>query len=150
MKIISLFLKIVIVFSIIFSIIYFTFIQKEFSYDKKNISVGNNQFAVEVADDLEKRSLGLGRRQSLCDDCGMFFIFPEQNLHTFWMKDMNFDLDILWLRNGKVVYIERNVSHLDQEKRYGSEELSDSVLEINAGLVDRLGIKVGDEIILGD
>ena len=57
------------------------------------------EIPVEVADTLKKRSLGLGKRASLKKGWGMLFVFEKRKPHRFWMKDMQFPLDIIWLDN---------------------------------------------------
>ena len=63
---------------------------------------------VEVADTLKKSSLGLGKRNSLKKSWGMRFVFEKRKLHRFWMKDMQFPLDIIWLDNHRIVHIIHN------------------------------------------
>lgn len=135
-------------FIITFSIIFFNFKKEDdFDYHKRSLSINKNEFLVEVAYTQEKKNLGLGQRKSICENCGMLFIFPEKNYYNFWMKDMNFDLDILWLNDNEIVYIEKNVSCLNQEKVYFSNKKANSVLELKSGLVEKLNIKIGDEIV---
>ena len=63
--------------------------------------------------------------------------------YSFWMKDMRFPLDIIWIKNGEVVHVEKNV--LENFSGILSPQVdADSVLEINAGNVDKLDIKIGD------
>ena len=66
------------------------------------------QIPVEVADTLKKRSLGLGKRASLKKGWGMLFVFEKREPHRFWMKDMQFPLDIIWLDNHRIVHIIQN------------------------------------------
>ena len=54
-----------------------------------------DRIPVEVADTLKKRSLGLGERTSLKKGWGMLFVFEKRKPHRFWMKDMQFPLDII-------------------------------------------------------
>jgi uncharacterized membrane protein (UPF0127 family) len=75
----------------------------------------------------------------------MLFEFSQSGRYSFWMNDMRFPLDIIWIANGKIAHIEKNVS----EKFAGTLiPLSDAdrVLEINSGIADKLGVKVGDMI----
>jgi len=67
------------------------------------------KISVEVADTVEKRSLGLGKRSGLENGWGMLFVFEKRKQHGFWMKDMEFPLDIIWLDNHRIAYILRNV-----------------------------------------
>ena len=74
-------------------------------------SVADNNYQVEIVADEESRSQGLSDRESLCIGCGMLFAYDEPGRHGFWMKDMNFPIDIVWLdENQEIVHIERSVS----------------------------------------
>ncbi|MEI7621190.1 MAG: DUF192 domain-containing protein, partial [Candidatus Moraniibacteriota bacterium] len=83
--------------------------------------------------------------QNLCVDCGMLFVFDNPDKYAFWMKDMQFALDILWLKDGKVVFLEKNILPTFKGTLTPTED-ADQVLEINAGKVDELGIEVGDAV----
>src|SRR5688572_25635147 len=67
-------------------------------------------FQIEVADTSAKRELGLGERESLPAGHGMFFPFEGAQRWVFWMKGMRFPIDIIWLRDGKVVDIHHHVA----------------------------------------
>jgi len=60
------------------------------------------KISVEVADTVEKRSLGLGKRSGLENGWGMLFVFEKRKQHGFWMKGMQFPLDIIWLDNHRI------------------------------------------------
>lgn len=107
--------------------------------------VGGKTFRVEVVSDASKKQLGLGKREGICAKCGMLFVFDSLGHYSFWMKDMRFPLDLLWLSGGHVVHIEKNVSK-DSIKVMSSGVSADSVLELNAGTVDSLGISKGSEV----
>lgn len=114
----------------------------------EKIRIGGSIVEAEVVSSEEKRALGLSGRDSMCGKCGMLFVFGSSGQRRFWMKDMKFDLDMLWILDGKVVYIARNVSHEQGTSAVVSaEEQADKVLELNAGASDRLGIRVGDTVI---
>lgn len=107
---------------------------------------------VEIADTQSKRQKGLGDRESLATDSGMLFIFPETKKYNFWMKGLKFPLDIIWIRAGVVVDVIKNAEpplsgQADETLPiYTSNELIDSVIEVNAGFVDQQNIKVGDKV----
>jgi len=109
----------------------------------KTITVGDAKFQAEVVSSQQKMELGLGGRENLCLTCGMLFVFPKSGRYSFWMKDMKFPLDILWISDNTIVHIEKNIQP-DFAGTLSSQENADSVLEINAGTVDRLGVKMGD------
>jgi len=113
----------------------------------EKLDINSKKIEVEIAATEEKRALGLSRRESLCQNCAMLFIFEKRGNYAFWMKDMLFDIDIVWISGNKIVGIDKNISH-----ERGSAEIRrpdapvDKVLEINAGENDRLNLKVGDKI----
>ena len=104
---------------------------------------------VEVADTLKKRSLGLGKRASLKKGWGMLFVFDKKNEHRFWMKDMQFPLDIIWLDNNRIVHIIHNVQptkHMHEPDVMSSPVPSNFVLEITAGRAAELRLKKGQRM----
>lgn len=111
-------------------------------------------FDVEVVKTPEGRKQGLSGREYLPELNGMLFIFEKPGSYSFWMKDMRFPIDILWLRDKRIVHLEKNVlppapETLDSEpKVYDPRTEVDMVLEVNAGMSDRAGISIGDEVIL--
>jgi hypothetical protein len=110
------------------------------------IKIGENIFQTEVANSAAKKRQGLSSRESLCENCAMLFLFNEKGLHSFWMKEMNFDLDILWIDKNEIVYMAKNVSRKNERKIIKPDREADKVLEINAGLADKLGIEIGDNV----
>ncbi|MDO8515806.1 MAG: DUF192 domain-containing protein [bacterium] len=115
----------------------------------RQFTVGDHVFQVDIADTGEKRMQGLSGRDPLDPDEGMLFIFDSPGMLGFWMKDMKFDIDIIWIRDGKVIGFSQNAKaepekSLLQLPLYYPPERAKEVLEVNAGTVARLGIKVGD------
>lgn len=121
---------------------------------KKEVSVSGKKIEVEVADTTAKRSLGLSKRSSLAPDSGMLFIFEKkQVIVNFWMKDMEIPLDIIWISDGKIVKIDKEVPAQkgvtdNMLEIYSSGRPIDYVLEVNAGYTTKNNIKVGDEVNL--
>lgn len=116
-------------------------------YYTKTISFGEKKLIVEVADSDCKRMLGLSGRSSIRDEEGMLFDFENTGEHGFWMKGMQFPIDILWLDdNLKIVNIEKSLTPSTFPKIYGKNFISKYVLEVRSGLVDEIGIKVGNII----
>lgn len=114
-------------------------------FSQKKIYIKEKEFKVEIADSIAKRSRGLGGKEFLCQDCGMLFIFPKKDQYGFWMKDMKFPLDIIWLSNDEIVHMEKNILPDDQRILKPSIE-ADKVLEINAGKSDELQLDIGDKV----
>ena len=109
------------------------------------IVIRGHIFKIETVVSESAKAKGLGGRQSICADCGMLFVFDKPDTHAFWMKDMQFALDLLWLRGGRVVFLEKNVPSSFGQTMIPSEK-ADRVLELNAGTVDKLGIVLGDSV----
>ncbi len=127
----------------------FTFAEvQDYAHAIVTTSTGK-EISVEVADTVEKRSLGLGKRSGLENGWGMLFVFEKRKQHGFWMKDMEFPLDIIWLDNHRIAYILRNV----QPAKSGVIPLvmtppvaGNFVLEIDAGRADELKLQVGQRL----
>lgn len=121
---------------------------KDVFFSQGQVFVGENALNVDVADTLSSRERGLSGRKSLGLDEGTFFIFQKPDRYGFWMKDMFFPLDIIWMNSDFVVnHIEKEVSPDTFPKVFYPESDSMYVLEIFSGNADRLGIKIGDKII---
>jgi uncharacterized membrane protein (UPF0127 family) len=107
---------------------------------------------VEISDTPILREQGLSNRESLGDNSGMLFVFGTYNMTYFWMKDMQFPLDIIWIKDDKIVDIDKNVptpkpdTPLNQLPKYSPSEKVNYVLEVNAGFADTNDIKIGDSI----
>ena len=127
----------------------FTFAEvQDYAHAIVTTSTGK-EISVEVADTVEKRSLGLGKRSGLENGWGMLFVFGKRKQHGFWMKDMHFPLDIIWLDNHRIVHILRNV----QPAKSGVNPpvmippvAGNFVLEIEAGQAAELKLQVGQQM----
>jgi hypothetical protein len=115
-------------------------------YETRKITINNIPLTVEIADDNEKITKGLMFREGMEEDRGMLFIFEKEHGYQFWMMNMKFNLDIIWLdANGKVVHIVENAepcidaAHSSQ-CTYNPDEPAKYVLEVNAGFVKKHGI----------
>lgn len=95
-------------------------------------------------EDLEK---GLSGRAYLEPEDAMLFEFKTSDTWCFWMKDMNFPLDMVWLDvNRYVVYIQNNVSPNTFPETFCPTERAKYVVEVNAGLIKEIGLEVGDRV----
>ena len=111
------------------------------------VVIGGKTIDIEIADTDSKRRLGLSGRESLDKDAGMLFIFENEGNHGFWMKDMLFPIDILWINSVfEVVHIEKSVSPDSYPLVFKPDVPAIYVLEVNSGVSDELGIVVGDVI----
>lgn len=100
---------------------------------------------VDLAETPAQQERGLSGRAGLASDEGMLFVFPRDGQYQFWMKDMKFSIDIIWLdSNGRVVYVVPNLAPSTYPNGYGSTQPSRYVLEVKAGFAAEHGVKVGD------
>ena len=76
----------------------------------------------------------------------MLFVFPQPAQHSFWMKDMNFPLDFIWIRNSRVTQVSTHVPATQPPVTLAPDQPIDQVLEVNAGFIEKYGIKVGDAV----
>ncbi len=108
---------------------------------------------VEVANTRASRELGLSGRERMGDDEGLLFVFDEPGRYGFWMKDMKFSLDIIWInQNGVVVDIERKVTpeSYKEKKTFINKSEAVYVLEINSGLSEKFGLYLGSKVKITD
>lgn len=117
------------------------------------VRVGAAEFAVEPAVTPAQRIQGLSGRQVLAARNGMLFIFEQAGKYTFWMKEMRFALDLVWIGAGcTVVDLTRNApppapaQTLDELPLYLPVSPARYVLEINAGEADLVGLLPGDPV----
>ena len=116
------------------------------------VLIGEHVFHVDIADTLLLRSKGLSGRESLAEDTGMYFIFTVSMKYGFWMKDMKFPIDIIWISGDKVVSASENAAPEPTKTvftltRYYSPVAVNRALEVPAGTVARYAIKAGDSVI---
>lgn len=109
------------------------------------VRLGDRDFILEIADGEHERKQGLMQRRSLAGNRGMLFVFPDEQLREFWMKDVPFPLDILFLNaEGRIVSI--------QTMRPFDLQTTSSLLparyaiEINAGQARAAGVRVGQVV----
>ncbi|MBI2024730.1 MAG: DUF192 domain-containing protein [Candidatus Harrisonbacteria bacterium] len=123
----------------------------ESNLPKKALLVGNQFIQVEIAGDPISRSRGLSGRSGLEEGAGMLFVFEASGLPQFWMKGMLFPIDIVWVGDGKIVGVEKEAPPhygFGDPEIYMAPKPVDMVLEIGAGEFDRLGLKIGDAVVI--
>lgn len=101
----------------------------------------------ETAQTPQERAQGLMHRRRLEADRGMLFIFEQEDRHTFWMRNMRFSLDFIWLdRDNRVVDIHTDIPPCREEicPVIAPARPAARVLEVNAGSVERSGVRIGD------
>lgn len=117
---------------------------------KSSATIQGIPLLLEVARTPKQWEHGLSDRADLGALDGMLFIFPQAHVPLFWMKNMQFPLDIIWVSGGKVVDITNSVpvSESDQLPTYSPTVPVDTVLETRAGWAEENGIVIGDLLTL--
>jgi uncharacterized membrane protein (UPF0127 family) len=122
-------------------------------HQRISLKVDDHLFEVEVVTTPQSTAQGLSGRTEIGAD-GMLFIFPKLEYRNFWMKEMKFELDIVWVANNRVVGITSDVpvplstTPLSQLPTYPSPEKVNLVLELPAGTAAGKGIRVGSIVQL--
>lgn len=108
---------------------------------------GEHGLEAEVAVAGEDKARGLSGRKCLDSGRAMLFVYDEEATYCFWMKDMKFPIDIVWLDGDKkVVKIEAEASPKSYPATYCNEEPARYVLEVNAGHAAEFGWQIGTEL----
>lgn len=121
---------------------------------QKEITVKEIPLTVEIADNDQTKKLGLSHRVSLEDGRGMLFDFSDSAIKRpgFWMKNMNFSIDIIWINEDRIVDIDANVPfETDPNQKlptYSPSEDITHVLEVPAGWSEQNEVKVLDQVVL--
>ncbi|MBI2405118.1 DUF192 domain-containing protein [Candidatus Gottesmanbacteria bacterium] len=110
------------------------------------VRIRDQVFLVDVAVTSKEKERGLGYRESLLPNYGMLFVYNQKGQYTFWMKEMRFPIDIIWIDGKTIVDITQNapVSTGTPLAEYRPKIAVDKVLEVNAGTVEKTGIAIGD------
>ena len=111
------------------------------------LKVGTARVLIDIADTPPLRERGLSGRRLLLDDQGMYFIFDHPGMYPFWMKEMNFPIDIIWIgEHMSVVDITKSASPSSFPQTFVSSVPALYVLEVQAGFAERYGVKIGDQV----
>ena len=113
------------------------------------VTIRDERVAVEIADTRDEQSLGLGQRDSLPWGHGMLFVYGRPGFYGFWMKGMRFAIDIIWIRDGRIIDITPRIPNLpggDPGPTVRPRELADTVLEVPSGYAEALGWRIGDTV----
>ena len=118
-----------------------------------DIKIGSNNIKAILANNEGARKKGLGGMEQLDENGGMLFVFDKKDIiPSFWMKDMKIAVDILWINDGKIVQIDKNIQPPETGTKdndlaqYTPGSPVDYVLEVKAGYSDKNGIITGDSV----
>lgn len=114
------------------------------------VTIRGQRVAAEIARTPAEQRLGLGERDELPWNAGMLFQYRRAGFYAFWMKGMRFDIDIVWIRDDRIIDISHRVPHVPggNGPTVAPRELADRVLEVNAGYAASHGWRVGQKVRL--
>lgn len=143
------FLFIILTVSIVFSSFVFLFI---FNPNKPYVMISNKYFDAEIAITDIQKNIGLSKYSDIKSDFAMVFPFDKPGYYGFWMKGMKFSIDIIYVRDRKIITIFKNVpypkSKTQELSQYTPNQIANTVIEIKAGLSDKYNFKKGDKVII--
>ncbi len=112
-----------------------------------HLKIGSVFVEVESVSDSSAQARGLSGREGLGENKGMLFIFPKSGIYPFWMKDMKFPIDIVWISEfGRVVHIKHNATPESYPDLFVSEDLAKYVLEVPTGFAEKHNLMPGDTV----
>lgn len=111
----------------------------------KRVYIRDIPVKAEVVSDAEEIERGLAGRKNLPEGRGMLFEMPEDEIQRFWMRGMQFAIDIIWIGDGRVTGCEKNIQPADP-RIFTSPSGAGYVLEVPEGFCDENKVKVNDEV----
>lgn len=154
---------IIIFVALFFGVLFWNFggrdIQDDLPYYVKSVTtrttvvaIRTNIISAEVATSDSSRYKGLSGRDSINQDRGMLFVFDKKGIQGITMRDMNIGIDILWIDEGKIVYMVDNAvppAEGQEPEVYTPDIESDYVLEVSGRYIEDTGAAVGDFVAIG-
>ena len=115
---------------------------------KSRLVAPSGVITIEIVDTPAERQLGLSGRSSIGENEGMMFVFETVSMNNcFWMKDMQFPIDMIWLdEDREVITVERSVEPISFPESFCPESSAKYGLEIQANRADELGIVPGETV----
>ncbi|MDP4039863.1 MAG: DUF192 domain-containing protein [Candidatus Pacearchaeota archaeon] len=141
----KLFLIVFLILVVVIFIYYLFYIPLEERAENK-VCFDSYCFDVEIVSTPESRTQGLMFREELGENEGMLFIFEQEGIYPFWMKNTLISLDMIWINSDKeIVFIKQNTTPESLESINPGKKAK-YVLEVNGGKAEELGIDVGEMI----
>lgn len=123
------------------------FLNKKDNTSYKKIIVGNIAVKVEIAKSPAEKQKGLSGKSFMRKNNGMLFVFSQPDFYSFWMKDMEFPIDIIWLDdNLRIINIEKNITPDTFPKKFLPQLPAKYALEVNGGWSDENKVEEGVNI----
>lgn len=136
-------LKFSLIVIFIFALFYF-WPKKQNQTNTIDIDINGAKYNLEIAKTIFEKSKGLSNRSNLCQNCGMIFIYQNEDIYPFWMKDTLIPLDIIWLdKNGQVVDIKTGKPN--DLTSLTNQTQAQYIIELNPNIS---GLKIGDFVNL--
>jgi uncharacterized membrane protein (UPF0127 family) len=133
---------------VIFAVAFFifqNFKNKEVLSDINYVEISGTIMKVEAVYSPELQEKGLSGREELEENSGMLFVFANSGKYSFWMKEMKFAIDIIWINaEGKVVFIKKSVGPETFPESFVSDQDAKFILETKAGFSEKNNLQVGD------
>lgn len=121
---------------------------------KPTATVNTHTISLTLARTEKEKQIGLSETPSLQKNSGMLFLFDTADTYGFWMKNMKYPIDIIFINDSKIITIFKNVTPPPTDSAIPDEKLpiytpaspSNRVLEIPGGMSDTYSLKVGDNV----
>jgi uncharacterized protein len=119
------------------------------SVHKPTLQIGTTRITVDLAESPAAREQGLSGRTALGRKEGMLFIFPEPGTYGFWMKDMLFPIDIIWIdSNWRVIGTSPNLAPETFPEGFYPPSPAQYVLEVPSGFSTVEAVSIGSAVSL--
>lgn len=117
------------------------------------IKIKDKTYNLEIAKTVLQKANGLSKREKICENCGVIFIFNNDNIQPFWMKDTLIPLDMIWINSQGIVVSLQTAqpepnTPFTKLKIYKNDKPAKYVIEINANDAQKLNLNIGDKINL--
>ncbi|MEK7551621.1 MAG: DUF192 domain-containing protein [Patescibacteria group bacterium] len=137
----------ILIATIIFSSIIFLFFLKT---PTPRVLINGKSFNAEIVKSSKDQAIGLAKYKKISKDFGMLFIFDNKGYYGFWMKNMKFPIDIIFISDNKITTIFKNVDYPKNGNSnlqgYKPDVPSDMVFEVNAGISNKYNFQKGDSV----
>lgn len=124
------------------------YISPLYKSEKIKLSIKDTYLTVDISDTPQEKITGLSNRPRLENGGGMIFVYDHPTKPTFWMKEMLFPIDIIWIgEDKKIVFVHENVSPDTFPRTFAPPRPIKYVLEVNAGFARRIQAVPGESVV---